>query len=83
MQRTFWMIILVFAAEWSKITFLDPLFRNYFEKSKIGHLFLSIFKIVPDFFTLFLHRFLKNSMEKYLIIREVYEEYVIFIGLFL
>jgi hypothetical protein len=63
MQRTFWMIFLVFAAEWSKITFLDPLFKKDFQKNKNGHLFLSIFKIRPDFFSLIFKRVLNNSMK--------------------
>uniref|UniRef100_A0A6C0JKD8 Uncharacterized protein n=1 Tax=viral metagenome TaxID=1070528 RepID=A0A6C0JKD8_9ZZZZ len=64
MQCVFWMIFLVFTAFQSQTHFLDPLFRNYFQKNKNGHLFLSIFENRPDFFPEFfwgsLHIFMLN-----------------------
>jgi len=51
MQRTFWMIFLVFAAECCKSPFSKTFLRNYFQKSKNGQKFLSIFKNLPDLFS--------------------------------
>jgi len=59
MQRTFPMILLVFTAYQSQSRFSDPFFINYSHKKKNGHLFLSIFKFLPDFISLFLRKIIK------------------------
>ena len=55
MQRTYWMIILVFTAEWSKITFLKDLFVNFIlEKVKMDKNKCPFSKTSPISFPCFL-----------------------------